>query len=263
MEKLTHEASPNLELMILKNLHNATSSLVSAVGPMHCASQDGPMTDLFGQVLAPVSHSAARGTKKAKTMTVTSGQFGLASSASVALQQSLESRLQARLPTGGLTMFIKGWKQKVTPLGRQYCQLAVSARPINATDYGLWATPNTMDYMGDRSQEAMDRQFQTTRKGRTAPANLREQVNPAMWPTPKSGDGVFSSPRTSGRPVEKSTHLQTIAQVSMGQHGSNAPMEKRGSLNPEFVCWLMGYPTAWENCADMVTRLSRKSRRSS
>jgi len=54
-----------------------------------------------------------------------------------------------------------------------------------------WATPNTMDYMGQRSPEALKRQAETARKGRSRPANLREQVNPEAvaiyaqkWPTP-------------------------------------------------------------------------------
>lgn len=51
-----------------------------------------------------------------------------------------------------------------------------------------WATPNTMDNLPERSREALDRQFSTTRKGRSAPANLREQVNPENWPTPASRD---------------------------------------------------------------------------
>lgn len=32
-----------------------------------------------------------------------------------------------------------------------------------------------------------------------------------LFPTPKAGDGVMGRPRTSGRPIEKSTHLPTIA----------------------------------------------------
>ena len=51
-----------------------------------------------------------------------------------------------------------------------------------------WATPNTMDYMEQRSPEALQRQFKTTRKGRTAPANLREQVHPQNWPTASTRD---------------------------------------------------------------------------
>jgi len=34
--------------------------------------------------------------------------------------------------------------------------------------------------MSDRSPEALERQFATTRKGRTKPGNLREQVKPKM-----------------------------------------------------------------------------------
>ena len=56
-----------------------------------------------------------------------------------------------------------------------------------------WATPNTMDHMNLRSEEALKRQSETTRKGRTRPANLREQVDPEscavyeknLWLTPR------------------------------------------------------------------------------
>ena len=55
----------------------------------------------------------------------------------------------------------------------------------------LWATPNTMDGLPPRSKESLLRQATTTRKGRTRPANLREQVDPetvALWPTPQARD---------------------------------------------------------------------------
>ena len=45
------------------------------------------------------------------------------------------------------------------------------------------ATPNTMDRLDQRSEEAMKRQATTTRKGRTKPSNLREQVDPDMCKT--------------------------------------------------------------------------------
>ena len=75
------------------------------------------------------------------------------------------------------------------------------------------------------------------------------------WQTPKAHDGEWSSPRTSGRPVEKSTHLQT--QVGAVLNGSPAPTEKRGQLNPAFSLWLMGFPPQW-----MALAPSRESARS-
>ena len=61
----------------------------------------------------------------------------------------------------------------------------------NGTEYGAklrdavvhmasWATPNTMDSLPSRSYESAVRQATTTRKGRTLPSNLREQVDPLM-----------------------------------------------------------------------------------
>jgi len=166
----------------------------------------------------------------------------------------LESKCQPLYATVGGMMWPMIWKEKVTPRGRKLGQLVVSVRPTSGTDYGLWQTPNTMDGMGDRSPEAMARQFSTTRKGRTAPANLREQVNPAMWPTPTSRDhkdGIF----TPNVPVNGLLGR-------MVWNGSNARTENKGQLNPEFVCWLMGYSTA--HLSSMVSAMQsfRKSRQS-
>jgi hypothetical protein len=46
--------------------------------------------------------------------------------------------------------------------------------------------------------------------------------------------------------------------------GSQASTEKRGALNPEFVCWLMGYPPEWLSCAPsaMPSTSGRRSRSS-
>jgi hypothetical protein len=91
----------------------------------------------------------------------------------------------------GSTKCLLTWKPKATPQGRLLFQLAASTRPTKEIDSGFWATPNTMDHLPQRSEESLIRQANTTRKGRTKPANLREQVDPnvvKMWPTPRASD---------------------------------------------------------------------------
>lgn len=82
-----------------------------------------------------------------------------------------------------------------------------------------------------------------------------------MLPTPKAHDGVFGRPRTSGRPIEKSTHLQTIvtllptARASWFASGSQAThpngTRKSGSILNEAVA-LLPTPTEFDSWADRL-----------
>jgi len=132
----------------------------------------------------------------------------------------------------------------------------------------LWATPNTMDGMKERSYEAMKRQATNGgRKGRSHPGNLREQVSPLMcqayqeamiensktpptlWATPTANDHKGSGPTVIRKDGKDRTwdRLDSATEQGIGQtqNGSPAQTEKRGSLNPAFPCWLMGIPSAW------------------
>tara|TARA_B100000609_G_scaffold165902_1_gene138746 strand:- start:2 stop:736 length:735 start_codon:yes stop_codon:yes gene_type:complete len=60
-----------------------------------------------------------------------------------------------------------------------------------AIDREMLPTPTTMDHLGQRSPEALKRQMEGARKGRTSLSNLREAVNPktqelfnSLLPTP-------------------------------------------------------------------------------
>ena len=130
----------------------------------------------------------------------------------------------------------------------------------------LWATPNTMDHLPQRSPEAMRRQFEEVRKGRKAPCNLREQVHPecypeSLWPTPGAAACGMTA-KTSGRPVEKSTKLQTQVHIAenwatpvasdhqnsrcgSGRSSRTELYEKGSVLSPEWVELLMGFPPGW------------------
>ncbi len=374
---------------------SATSSPALEAGESPSGKQDGQTTDQCGLDQRLVSPIPPPASKKAKKTKETCGLYGLPSSESVALQLSLESRLRQLFPTDGSIECALTWKDKVTPSGQRYCQLAASTRPIKEIDCGLWgtalaqyangtpenflrrkeesvargskmgicisdlnmqvkaalaasakpqardfrsgegarflnpdrsknlndavklemaawgpprandaekrgniapdprnglpgqvmnvpematwATPNTMDGMDARSPEAMKHQFSDARRGRTAPANLREQVHPelyplALWPTANASDnrdrGRWESPCIQRRvALGKQIELSMIAQGSGTPiNGSSAETVKSGAspqLNPAFVSWLMGYSTAHHSSMLLAMQSYRKLRRDS
>ena len=84
---------------------------------------------------------------------------------------------------------------------------------------------------------------------------IRAHALAATWPTAKvaSGDYQMSGDRM----------ILNLSGQAKNTSGSSAPTEKPGALNPEFVCWLMGFPTEWVSCGASVTRSTRGRRRSS
>ncbi len=246
---------------------NAISSPELAVGPLPCSKQDGHKPDLFGLEAPLASPTARQVTKKAKTTNATSTPCGKASYASAALQASMESRLQQRLPMGGLTMFIQGWKQKVTPSGRRYCQLAVSARPTDASACGLWPTVTTQDNVqqtgqygkkGGTTLGAAARNLWPTPKASTAGPDfaklersatgisLQTAVALSLWATPRSSDhkgGGATVMRKDGK-LRNDTLMYQTERFGPERVGQGAPTQSNGSLHPAFPCWLMGFPTA-------------------
>ena len=151
---------------------------------------------------------------------------------------------------------------------------------------GWWATPNTMDHLPQRSAESTEKMKEGARKGRKRPSNLREQVNPEtmrMWATPRTTDGT-GGPRKldeKGRRISQTnpdlvfganladqvrmwptpTANEDAAgtpegkmQRQLGNHpdirGTTPEEWKRGSLNPQWVEWLMGYPEGWTDLKD-------------
>jgi len=78
-----------------------------------------------------------------------------------------------------------------------------------------WNTPNTMDSLSAKSQQALDHEHETARPGRSNPNNLRDQVSVSeghtKWhiPTPTSAD-VYTGNMESSQQSDDSMHSVSL-----------------------------------------------------
>lgn len=154
---------------------NATSSPVSASGATRFAPPAGQTIDLFGPVPVRANLSARQAKALGLLTSGTSGRPGTTSSASDALQSSLESRLRARTQTLGSTLFKMTWKPWVTPSGRSRFRLRASVLRTSETASTGWPTPLARDGHG-----AMAFGAELTHNARP----LNEVARLAGWNTP-------------------------------------------------------------------------------
>jgi hypothetical protein len=168
----------------LDHIFNAIFSPELESGATPSDSPDGPMTDLFGQVVALASLSLAPALVAAPPTTATSGPTGSISSASAALQSSLESKLKQRLTTAGSTWFKLTWKAKITPAGRSVCLLRASALPTTGSACGSWLTPNANEDAAGSLRGNMQKMLTHQAKERDpegCAAGMQLNANLARW----------------------------------------------------------------------------------
>jgi hypothetical protein len=131
---LTSAASLTCAEADLNGYTQAISSPVSADGPSPSGLPGGPITDLFGQEVAPASRSPLGAKSVALTTNAIFGPSGFGSSASEALQSSLANRLRAKLDTNGSPEFILSWSRRRIRSGLPICVLRASRRNTPATN---------------------------------------------------------------------------------------------------------------------------------
>jgi len=189
----------------------ATFSPAPGYGRSHFGSVAGPMIDLSGpdHVLASLS---ARQAKALGSLTNdTSGLPFTISSASGALQASLESRLRARLATLGSTLFSMTWNETTLPSGRRILQRRALGHRKSASGItgsptisdlvcASWATPTTRDHKDSPGMAETGVNPDGSIRSRLDRIGL--QANLAHWPTTGAKDGDKSVRTAAGAEQE-------------------------------------------------------------
>jgi hypothetical protein len=134
------------------------------------------------------------------------------------------------------------WKTKVSKANVLLFQLQASVHGIKENEFGFWATPNTMDILPPRSKKGTIKQMTTARKGRTKPANLREQVDPPtmemygwMYPTPTQDSASERTKKYSqgGMPLPMAVKMfptPTAGCVEGGEQSSRVEITESGGF---------------------------------
>ena len=125
-----------------------------------------------------------------------------------------------------------------------------------------WPTPVVQDAANARNATAVRRNPESAHHSGTM---LLDAVTMASWPTPQNRDhkGAPGKTARANGGFQASLPADIASASGPTPNGSSAPTARRGALNPEFVCWLMGYPLEWDACGATATPSCRKSRRRS
>ena len=228
---------------------------------------------------SPASHLVLPGSEEARTMTATSGRKCLELYRKSGPLGSLVRMLVGSSDWVSTRRYLT-WRPQATKQGRLYYRLVPSTPPTDGIDARLWPTvtatiadhggPNQRDSSGRPGLEMAARMWPTptasdcNKRGNISPETRNGLPAAVLWPTPTAEQCGISA-RTGGRPVEKSTKLGTQVAIAEGliptplstdwkNRGSKESRGNRefnlqtyvsGTLNPDWVEWLMAFPHGW------------------
>ena len=217
----------------------------------------------FSQPAFPASQPHGPGSSEARRMTAGSGlTLSMYFRASDPLGRF--SRILLASETWASPEFYLNWKVKATRCGCSVFQLAPSAPRTGESDTGLfaagWGTPNCMDEIGPRSQEALARA-----KKKAGCCNIKDQL-PQVWPTTSQGDWKSPTPNPAKHgqsvpPASEHNLTNRLYHAGNVSYGCLARTEKFVERLTTLSAWLMGYTGAY--LAHWATASSRRSPKSS
>ena len=224
------------QLQMFKDLLNVTSSPESEDGHSHCNSQEYQQVQDCGPEVPRVNHLVPQENNSDSSTRDTSRQSSSISSASAALQSSLGNKLRQQLENRGCAIYKLTWREKTTPSGLPYYQLAASAHRTKETDSSLersnWPSPCAQNgtVNGYTDWEKVIKRKEAGRQ-----QNLQDVVILAAWPTPttrdyKDGKECLNVPTNSllGRQVWQAnwptptSSTATLADVIQAMHAGNS-----------------------------------------
>ena len=156
------------------------------------------------------------------------------------------------------------WKEKVTKSKRLLFQLARSMPSTKESGSGLLPTPQTQGlkvcvngktkfwYPTPTVQDSENDGGPSQYNRNSVPLNALVK----MWPTPSVKDVSGGAVEA----IETPTGWKRVSKQGK-EHGAqlhDVAKTLGGSLNPNWVEWLMGFPVGWTACGVLETQLSRK-----
>jgi hypothetical protein len=274
-----------------------SQSTMTSASSMAASTQD--QLTLFAEDI-PASLSVPQASNKVKKTRAISGRKCAESFEKHAPVGSLP-RMFADMLASVSTPLPHNWKMTASPSGRLLFQLAPSALPTEGTDSGFWPTiratdgerggrgdliqavrgnPNshyrlwpTPTVNGNHNQKGLSEKSGdglatavklwptphancSTGASNTQQGGVNLQTAVKMWPTPRASEHKGCGPL--GSP----SHQHWLEKHYLHAHVQEKE-QATGQLNPQWVDWLMGFPTEWTASEQPGTQLSLKSLNSS